>query len=224
MDKRFWKKHTCPRVVTKLPCYLMCSALFLMAFSHSILAAKPQSTGGVQQHLSLGEFLIEKAKGVFGKDPDRYARTISRNAELRDAVVLLKGGGIDLSPVFEDAGRARYYVRLRPIVGTNQMPSGDTIGPLPFAWDPAKRNPWSANGLRSGLYELELMRRTGDDYRMTGTSAWILISAQGGYEKANATFLEAQSALRGSGDSSEPDTAEALLRACLEILARQQVK
>ena len=129
-----------------------------------------------------------------------------------------------MSPVFEGAGRARYYLRLRPILGDRQTAPSNTLGPFHFSWDPSEREPWSAQGLRPALYELMLLRRTSDAYRMTGTSAWILVSAPGGYEKANAAFGEAQSVARRSGNSADPDAAEALLRACLETLAQEQVK
>lgn len=191
-----------------------------------LLAEIPAHHGGSPPRADLLNFIFEKASALVGTHPTRYRNHISRSAtlELHEAVVLLEEGRIDLSPVFEGEGAGTYYLRWQPMEIADRSAQGKPIGPWTYAWSPSTHNLGSSVGLQPGLYELSLMRRTGDGYRLAGVdTAWVLIAEAGTYLADNTAFLDVQQEIRRR-TSLEKDEKKALLRAALDVLAQQAGK
>lgn len=206
--------------------YLSCLLLLAGAMTPSLRAESPAHHGDSAPRADLLNFLIEKASALVGTHPTRYRNHISRSArlELHEAIVRPEEGRVDLGPVFEGGSAGTYYLRWQPMAVADRSAQDKPIGPLAYAWSPSTRELGSSEGLRPGLYELSLMRRTDDGYRLAGAdSAWVLIAEAGTYPTDSATFLDVQQEL-SRRTSLEKDEKKALLRAALDVLAQQTGK
>lgn len=203
--------------------YLACLISVTGALTPPLLAESPSHHGDSTPRANLLSFVFEKASALVGTHPTRYRNHISRsgNVEVHEAVVRLEESRIDLSSVFEGEGAGTYYLRWQLMAVADRSAQGKPLGPVAYAWSPSTPDLGSSVELQAGLYELSLMRRTGDGYRLAGAdSAWVLIAEAGTYPTDNAAFLDVQQKLRRR-TSLEKDEKKALLRAALDVLAQQ---
>jgi hypothetical protein len=229
-DKLISSTPTTGSMMRPAPCiarlFPACLIFLAAAMTPPLLAENPAHHGADPPRADLLNFLFEKASALVGTHPTRYRNHISRSAkvELHEAVVRLDEGRVDLGPVFEGGGAGTYYLRWQPIAAADRSAQDQPVGPLAYAWSPSTRAPGASEGLRPGLYELSLMRRTDDGYRLAGAdSAWVLIAGSGTYPADSAAFLDVQQEIHRHA-SLEKDEKKALLRAALDVLAQQAGK
>lgn len=204
--------------------FLACLIFLAGLMTPSLRAESPAHQGNAPPRADLLNFLLEKASALVGTHPTRYRNHISRGVVLREAVVQLQDGRIDLSPVFAEAGTDTYYLRWQPMAVADRSAQGEPIGPLTYAWSPSKRDLGASKGLKPGLYELSLVRWTGGAYRLVGVgSAWVLIADASTYPADNAAFLDVQTEM-SRRTSLEATEKKAFLRAALDVLAQQTGK
>jgi hypothetical protein len=142
-----------------------------------------------------------------------YIAAVSRDwgQGLREAVVRLDGGQVDLSPALSGQDAGSYSVRLQPI-GT-PGPAGNV---LPLAWTPGSPATIPAAGATQGLYKLLLVNAAGEP---SGTESWILLAAPPLYARLSADFEQAAQATAGWAKEMDADAARPILRAYLRSLA-----
>ena len=144
--------------------------------------------------------------------PEKYMVAGSRGveADLLDAVVLLRNKQVDLSAVFHDISPGNYHLAFSPI------DSGSFQGkPVEVTYTKEKPLLAPADKLRPGLYRVLLV----DDKGEPGDSdAWILVSAEDKYARNAAKYEQAVKEATKLPPEMDPSTTRALLRAYLEGL------
>lgn len=147
-------------------------------------------------------------------EPYANRRTDSLTAyigrEIREAVVPILGGAVDLGPAFRKALPGLYLARFAPVAVTS------AASPVELAWTPGKRLPFSSGGLRPGLYRLTLADESGP-----GAEAWLLASEPEDYAEAASEFQAAMNEAASWGDGLDDRLARPALRAFLEMLAER---
>jgi hypothetical protein len=146
----------------------------------------------VAHDASYFEIFTEKFMKVFRSNPVSPSVNAGRSPDgvLREAVVQIKDGQVDLAPVFTEMKGGTYYVRLEKKAGDDQTPSSATIKPIEVTWSPAKSSTLVLP-LQPGLYEMVLMEKRGAGFRPTLASAWFLAGDVEQYANAVGQFCEA---------------------------------
>lgn len=136
---------------------------------------------------------------------------------LREAVVSLQGGRLDLAPAFAQTPARDDQVRLREASAPAGTPAGAWLGPFRLAAGAGggaalPRVP----GLRPGLYELVLLNSAGG---VVVGDAWVLVTAAPAHAGAAAAHAEARALAESWGEQVTPEGARSFLRAHLAHLA-----
>jgi hypothetical protein len=176
---------------------------------------RPDSRNG-----SFADKVLFVLRSMF-KQPRLYVPTLSRgDVRLKDSVVELTAESVHLRPVFEEAQKGMYLLRIEPVEG----PTSDLItnrkawlNPIRFRWDPDKPSVVRIPGLDSGLYAIRLLKPDTEDHEMTGVNAWVLVREGKEYQKAALSFRRAEQLTKDWGDEWKPDS-ESFLRAYLVSL------
>ncbi len=146
---------------------------------------------------------------VFGS-PLRDDLNQIRSGGLSDDVVKLVQGRIDMSSVLKTEGEQ--YLRWR--VASLNGSAGWT--------KPVKLDTTAiVTGFQPGLFETNLMRRSGADFEPVA-SGWILVTPAADFEKTRALFKEMRTITEKWGDKVRPETARLFLWASLDNLARSR--
>lgn len=157
-----------------------------------------------------GTRLVRAISGLFSK-PERYATTMSRGEELCEAVLKLRGDKIDLAALLEKLPAGRYHLVFK-FLGDDMSPHDEPTISTDAEWKPGKAHPWSAKGLKPGLYSATLE---------SGADAWVLLSSEAHYKRDTAAFAEAKKTVAGWGKDVPARGVRSFLRATLD--AQQQV-
>jgi len=175
----------------------------------------------IRRQTSLRYFIIEKMMGVFRRNPAGPSVSAGRSADgaLREAVVQIKDGQVDLAPVFSEMNEGTYYVRVERKTPDGKTADGGSTKPIEVKWNSATATTTPAAKLQPGLYELVLLEKRGAEFRPTITTAWFLAGNLEQYAQTVAPFCEAtRLTATWQGDVSE-GTARSFLRAFLIHLA-----
>ncbi|HEV8713784.1 MAG TPA: hypothetical protein VGX03_13270 [Candidatus Binatia bacterium] len=159
---------------------------------------------------------------LFSKQPTRYDRpalTRGKGQDLREAVVRLYDGQVDLSPVFQNLKKDVYLLRLRPIGRDDESKTEDTLDTVIFHWDPANAKPLLLNRIKPGLHQVSVLDAYTEE-PLPG-EAWVLLSEPGQYEKNFSAFQQAVVLTKQWGEGTERDAVRSFLRAYLDALAEQ---
>lgn len=159
----------------------------------------------------------------FWGDPSRYTVPRSRGEEvvLLEAVVPLKEGKVDLSPVFKKAKKGLYNLQYRS-VSRGETAAGKWSEPVAYDWSPGKPASVSIPDLKPGLYELNLLEKRGEYFDRTDSEAWILVSDPVRYEKDAASFEKARALTAKWSGEVDPNDLRGFLRAHLDHLDMQK--
>lgn len=147
--------------------------------------------------------------------PGRYRYYAARGGEITDSVVSESNGSIDLTPVFANLDRGKYWLRIQPVEGVSEVEA-----PVVYHWDPSPAR-FQIRRAASALHELLLFRGVGEMMYPTGQSAWVIICPSRRYESAALAFKEVTSLTaqwRGEVDAGAKTT---FLRAYLGHLSDQ---
>jgi len=175
----------------------------------------------VRRSPSMLSRLYARIMDRFGRRPDTYAAAISRSAggEMQEAVVLLAEGKVDLSPAFEKMGAGKYLLRVESL-GDG---SGETAGPLEFAWNPVGENAvMEVKGLRQGLYRLSLLDAKDLQPLGGGMDAWILVCEPDTYRDTSSDFREVSGQTAAWKSQVSRATVRSFLRAYLDELSERK--
>jgi hypothetical protein len=143
-----------------------------------------------------------------------YVTPVSRGLEpeLNDAVVLLTGDHLDVSPAFQGMESGNYRVRLEPVSG------GKTTAPALVTWTEGSSVSLSVPGLARGLYKLGQVDANG---QLAAPETWVLVSRPEDFEKNRSTFQEALDATKKWPDEVDARAPRAFLRQVLDGLSQQ---
>lgn len=156
------------------------------------------------------------------RQPELYEIVMSRGRDedsLREAVVVLDRGTVDLGPVFGTMREGRYHLRLSPV---RPDPTQKKFDPLVFDWRRGASSKITVAGLTPGLYRVLLLDEQKDD-EPTGVDAWILVSGVGQFPKVSSKFQEAVEWSHGWHDGAARRAERTFLRAYLDSLTQPPV-
>jgi len=175
----------------------------------------------IQRQATIGDFIIEKALGVIRRNLVSPSVHSGRSADgaLREAVVQIKDGQVDLAPVFTEMNDGTYYVRVERRTPDGKTADGGSAKQIKVRWNSVTAATTPAAKFQPGLYELVLLEKRGAEYKPTITTAWFLAGNLDQYAQTVAPFCEAtRLTATWRGDVSE-GTARSFLRAFLIHLA-----
>lgn len=160
------------------------------------------------------------AMAILGRDPSRVAVLISRGGELNEAVVPFADGQADLSSVFAGKSRGTYLIRFVP-KGANAPANAPIVGPVSVEWNPNRLCVVTVQGLKSGLYEVQLLSNEDREPLEPGTEAWVLFVKPETFGDAFCEFHEAQTLTKSWSEPVRQSTKRQFLRAMLSKLETQ---
>jgi hypothetical protein len=168
--------------------------------------------------------IVTAVMGVFPGHPEKYTQMSVRGsaADLRDAVVELKDGQVNLAPAFRHMQKGTYLLLFQPAKGATASREQATLKPALFNWDPSAPSPLRVDGLRPGLYDLSLQSEQSEDHQFTGANAWVLVSDIVRYDKTATAFQQGIVLTQQWGKEGPADAARSFLRAYLDSLALEQ--
>jgi len=177
----------------------------------------------IQRQASLRDFIVEKVMAVIGQDPVSSSVNAGRSADgaLREAVVQIKDGQVDLAPVFTEMNNGTYYVRVERRMPNGKTADGGAAKPIKVSWDFGTATATPAANLQPGLYEAVLLEKRGAEYKPTLTTAWFLAGSLEQYAQTVAPFCEATRLTATWRDDVNEGTVRGFLRAFLIHLASQ---
>lgn len=158
--------------------------------------------------------LFGAAMALVANDPVRFAFLLNRSVELREAVVKIAGGQIDLSAVLANRSRGTYLLRFEP---RNPGTSADAkpTGPISVNWDPTLLAPVTVPGLNPGLYVVQPLSNEDREPLEPGTESWVLFVRPEKFDAAFCEFREAVATTEQWGDKARQVSKRQFLRAAL---------
>ncbi len=147
----------------------------------------------VQHTASYWETIAEPVMNWFRGHPASPSVNAGRSADgaLREAVVRIKDGQIDLAPVFTDMNDGTYYVTLERKATEGKTADGGPSKPIEVKWGSANATTTPAAKFPPGLYEIVLLEKRGSGYKPTLATAWFLAGGLDQYAQTVGPFCEA---------------------------------
>lgn len=177
----------------------------------------------VQQQSSFLGSIVARGMAMFRRDPVSPSVNAGRSADgtLREAVLQIKDGQIDLSNVFSEMKNGDYDVLVARRMPDGKALEGGTTKQMQVKWDSGKATTAAAINLQAGLYELTLLEKRGGELKPTLTTAWFLASNPEQYAQTAAQFDEAARLTATWKKDVSEATARSFLRAFLIDLASE---
>lgn len=177
----------------------------------------------IHRQASILDFIVERAMKVIRRDPVSTSVNAGRSSDglLREAVVQIRDGQVDLAPVFSEMNNGTYYARVERRIPNGKTPDGGSAEPVKVRWDSGTATTTTAANFQPGLYEVVLLERRGAEYKPTLTTAWFLAGNLDQYAQAVGPFSEATRLTATWKDDVSEGTARGFLRAFLIYLASQ---
>lgn len=176
-----------------------------------------------QGRTSVFDFIVAKAMEVIRRDPVSSSVNAGRSSDgvLREALVQLKDGQIDLAPVLAAMNKGTYYLRVEPRTVKGRNSKSEPPRPIRVDWNSNAATTDQSVNFQPGLYALALLERRGEAYTPTLTTAWLLAANAEQYARLTPQFREAtQLTETWKSDVSEA-TARGFIRAFLIHLESQ---
>lgn len=144
------------------------------------------------------------------------ARAITGVPDVREAVVPLGAGALDVAAAFERVKSGTYRVELVPV----KPAAGGGIVPVvaTLDWHSGEKATLSASALRPGLYELSVAATTP---QAAVGHAWVWACAPDAVERCRERFAPAAVFVTTWGDDADQAVSHAFLRASLQYLAAE---
>jgi len=149
----------------------------------------------------------------------RYVTPVSRGmeSELKDAVVQLRDGKVDLTPAFSDLDSGSYKIRIEPLKGGGASPMSAVV-----AWQEGGTAIATIPGMPAGLYRVS---RVDGNQGSPLPEAWVLVCSSGGdFADKSADYAAAVDATRKWPSEVDARAPQAVLRAYLETLSQNAGK
>ncbi len=184
---------------------------------------------------SLLSRLFDATIKLWGSDPVKYKTFGSRDSSgmLREAVIPLSKGQVDVKAAFAGMPEGKYWVRFVAAPCKDISKCVVFLGPVEFQWAPDKSSSLAAPNLTPGLYEVQLWDKEVNQATQTGTEAWVLVSSPPKFETLSALYREAVKLTRewdasmtsmnrnNDAKSIKRTTVSSFLRAVLDHLAME---
>lgn len=173
----------------------------------SVAIVLPESIG---KSRSLGRRIVEAVRKLFAHEPEAYVCPIGRGrGELREAVVELVDGKVDLAQAVSDMGSGRQLYQLTAL-------GGDSSDPFALAIDRNGNAEAPLVRVGPGIYQLQVL----DRQRRTpvGIQSWVLVASPARYPELLRRFSEARSLVDDWSPNVRPNVVRSFLRAFLRSL------
>jgi hypothetical protein len=177
----------------------------------------------VQRQASYREIFVEKFFGWVRGNPVTSSPHAGRSEDgvLREAVVQITGGQVDLSPIFTEMNSGTYDVRLERRMPDGKMVAVPSAKAINAKWELGKVTTTLGANFQPGLYELILLEKRGAAYESTLTTAWFLAGNLEQYAQTVAPFCEATHLTATWKNEVSDETVRTFLRAALIQLATE---
>jgi hypothetical protein len=153
---------------------------------------------------------IREAISLFISDNSLFAlRRARADGQLREAVVRVEAGVVDLTPALGELPNQRYIAGFTAV--TRSATPSNPVESLPFSLN--RRETVRVEGLRPGVYRLELIV-AGESTR-AGPEVWVLVTDRARYADATNAFDLAVRSTESWKDGADAGTRQAFLRAFL---------
>ena len=174
----------------------------------------------MQNSPSLAARIVDAVMGLWVSDPARY-RTFGVRGEaasLREAVVLMADGFVNLSRPFGTIKEGEYLIRF-----VDPSDQRVVLMPVRVRVAPGVQPSIAAGTLVPGLYEIQLLDKYSSEPQAVGTEAWILVSRPSDYERYVSSFDQAVKVTKG-WSNVDKTTISGFLRTYLAHLAQDAKK
>lgn len=177
----------------------------------------------VHREASYWEIFTEILFGSSRRNPVTGVSNAGRSDDgtLREAVVRIKDGQVDLAPVFTEMNNGTYDMRLKRRMPDGKMADVGSANSIKVKWASGTATTTTPANLQPGLYEIVLLEKRGAEYKPTLTTAWFLAGNLEQYADAVAPFCEATRLTASWKDDVSEGTARGYLRAFLIHLASE---
>jgi hypothetical protein len=145
----------------------------------------------------------------------------SSDGKLKEAVLEVAGGQVDLAPVFREMSKGTYYVHLERKMAGPVKTENLRANPIEVKWESGVATMGPSAAVKPGVYEIVVLERSGAEYKPTLTTAWFLVSSAEQYAQTAAQFREVNNSIAPWRDVPE-ETARVFLRALLIHLEGEQ--
>lgn len=164
---------------------------------------------------SIAEVLIDTViELMWGKKYEAPAGGV-RGGALREAVLRLHDGKLDLAPAFKTQPYKRFCVRFRSVPRGDEPPNEAWLGP--FEEDNASAVALPITG--GGLFEIEIQESVRGKCEGGADAVWVLVTESNTFQKASESFRHAVELTDSWGEGRPgPETKRRFLRAYLERL------
>lgn len=168
---------------------------------------RPASAPPQAVPLTLAERIKQALAPYLHKNPEGLVAAVSRAfPELRESVVPLNGGMVDVSAAFRDAMPGEYQVTLEPLTGA-------AAAPVKLKWTSGVPAQMQVPG-KPGLLRVAIVEASGK----RGSDAWVLAVPPQQFAAANAEFQQVLQQVSEWTDL-DPAATRPLLRAYLQSMA-----
>jgi hypothetical protein len=149
---------------------------------------------------------------------ERYVTPVSRGmeSELKDAVVQLRDGKVDLAPAFSDLDSGSYKIHIEPLKGGSASAMTAVV-----AWQEGGSAIATVPGMAPGLYRIS---RVDGNESSPAPEAWVLVCSPGEFAAKSADYAAAVDATRKWPSEVDARAPQAVLRAYLETLSQNAGK
>lgn len=147
----------------------------------------------VQRETSIAEIFLDTFFAAFRRRPVTGSSNAGRSSDgtLREAVVQIRNGQVDLAPIFTEMNNGTYNVRVRKRMPDGKMADAGSENSIKVRWDSSTVTTTPATNLQPGIYELVLLESRGAELRPTLTTAWFLAGNLEQYAQTVGPFCEA---------------------------------
>ena len=168
----------------------------------------------VERQVTIREYLFDQAMRILRLNlitPSVHSGR-SDDGVLREAVVPINNGQVDLASVFAEMNDGSYYVHLQRAPKGKPAKNGSD---LMLRWEAGKATTIPDANLQPGLYEIVLLEKSGGEYKPTLTKALFLATNPDRYDHTMSPFLEATKLAATWKDNVSEGTVTDFLRAIL---------
>ena len=170
---------------------------------------------------------VDAVEGIFAEDPRKYVVTIVRGVDgkkiqMREAVLSVNAGRVDLAPVLRLVPAGDYLVRITAAV---EGPLKDAhLFPYtrPVSWSPSSTSAViTIPKLEAGLWQVSLLNALNE--KEVGVDAWVLLCSPKELKSLDEDFQALAAVAEPRIENAVPSAGRGLLRVALETLDRRRI-
>ena len=169
---------------------------------------------------------VDAIEGLFTDDPRKYVVTIVRGVDgkkiqMREAVLSVNAGRIDLAAVLRSVPTGDYLVRVTAAVEGPLKKAHLFPYTRPVSWNPSSTSAViTIPKLEAGLWQVSLLDALNE--KELGVDAWVLLCSPKELKSLNEDFQALAAVAEPKIENAVPSAGRGLLRAALETLDRRR--